>query len=85
MNTAIELIEDLPLTINDVARIALEITEGLGAIAAGLTRSEMMGMMRRVATEGGEGGEGGRKNSSFCGSCEGESGGAAGQKTNDAA
>ena len=52
MNTAIELIKDLPLTINDVARIALEITEGLGASAAGLTRSEMMGMMRRVATEG---------------------------------
>lgn len=51
-NTAKELIKKLPLTINDVARLTLEITEKLGVPAEGLTRAEMMEMMRQVAAEG---------------------------------
>lgn len=51
-NTAKELIKELPLTINDIARIVLEMAEGLGEAAEGLTRAEMMGLMRRVAAEG---------------------------------
>ncbi len=52
MNTAKELIKELPLSLNDVARLALEIAEGLGAAAEGMTRAEMMKVMRRVAAEG---------------------------------
>lgn len=50
--TAKKLIEELPLTINDIARITLEITERLGKEAEGLTRAEMMCLLRRVAEEG---------------------------------
>lgn len=39
--TAKKLIEELPLTINDIARITLEITERLGKAAEGLTRVEI--------------------------------------------
>lgn len=51
-NTAKELIKELPLSLNDVARVVLEITERLGEAAEGRTRSEMMGLLRQVGEEG---------------------------------
>lgn len=52
MKTAKNLINDLPLHINDVARLVLEATEALDERAAGLNRLEMLQLLRRVIAEG---------------------------------
>ena len=54
MNTRIakKLVSDLPLNINDIARLVLEITETLGERAAGLSRLELLSLLRRVMAEG---------------------------------
>ena len=52
MKTANKLISNLPLHINDVARLALEATEQLGSITAGMERLEMLQIMRRMIAEG---------------------------------
>lgn len=54
MNTRIakKLVSELPLNINDVARLVLEMTESLGNRAAGLSRGELLALLRRVMGEG---------------------------------
>jgi integrase len=52
MKTAKKLISELPLNINDIARIILEATETLGEMTAGLERMEMLQILRRVIAEG---------------------------------
>ena len=52
MKTARILINELPLNINDIARLALEATESLGELAEGMERREMLQMLRRVIAEG---------------------------------
>ena len=52
MKTAKQLIKELPLTINDLARLTLEATEALGEQASGLGRLEMLQLLRRVIAEG---------------------------------
>ena len=54
MNTRIakKLVSDLPLNINDIARLVLEMTEALGERAAGLSRLELLALLRRVTAEG---------------------------------
>jgi integrase len=52
MKTAKKLISELPLNINDIARITLEATESLGSLAAGKERLEMLQLLRRVIAEG---------------------------------
>lgn len=48
MKTAQEIIQELPLNINDVARFVMELTEELGERVKGLGRVEMMQLLRRV-------------------------------------
>lgn len=50
--TAKAIIQDLPLNINDIARIVLEMVERLGATAEHLNKAEMMSLLRRVTEEG---------------------------------
>ena len=52
MNTARRLIRELPLDINDAARLILEATEALGERVNGLERREMLLLLRRVWNEG---------------------------------
>ena len=52
MKTAKKLISELPLNINDIARITMEATESLGSLAAGKERLEMLQLLRRVIAEG---------------------------------
>ena len=54
MNTRItkKLVSDLPLNINDIARLVLEMTEALGERAAGLSRLDLLALLRRVMAEG---------------------------------
>ncbi len=48
MKTAEEIIEGLPLSINDIARLVVELTEELGQSVKGLRKVEMMQLLRRV-------------------------------------
>lgn len=50
--TAKKLVNDLPLNINDLARLVLEMTEALGERAEGLSRTQMLALLRRVIGEG---------------------------------
>lgn len=50
--TAKKLISELPLNINDLARLGLEMTEALGDKAVGLSRLQMLALLRRVIGEG---------------------------------
>ena len=52
MKTAKDIIKDLPLNINDIARLALEATEELGAQTQKLERTELIGLLRRVIRAG---------------------------------
>ena len=52
MKTARKLISDLPLHINDIARLILEATEQLGSMTADMERLEMLQILRRVIAEG---------------------------------
>ena len=52
MKTAKALISELPLNINDIARLTLEATEALGERAAGLERPQMLQLLRRVMAAG---------------------------------
>ena len=52
MKTARKLISDLPLNINDIARLILEATEQLGSMTADMERLEMLQILRRVIAEG---------------------------------
>lgn len=53
MRTAKKLIEELPLNMNDAARLVLEAAEGLGESRwQGKSRVEMVCMLRRVVQEG---------------------------------
>ena len=52
MKTAKDIIKDLPLNINDIARLALEATEELGAQAQKLERTELIIVLRRVIRAG---------------------------------
>lgn len=52
MNTARELIRELPLNINDAARLILETTEALGERVEGLSRRDLLVLLRRVWNEG---------------------------------
>ena len=52
MKTAKKLIKELPLNINDVARLILEATEALGERAAGLERLQMLHLLRRMTAKG---------------------------------
>ena len=54
MKTAQEIIQELPLSINDVARFVMELTEELGERVKGLGRVEMMQLLRRVGRMGTE-------------------------------
>ncbi|MBQ3240232.1 MAG: tyrosine-type recombinase/integrase [Akkermansia sp.] len=48
MKTAERMIEELPLSCKDAARLALEMSEELGARAEGLDKRELICLMRRV-------------------------------------
>ena len=48
MKTAKEIINGLPLNMNDVARLAAEAAEELGERSQGLGRVEMLCLLRRV-------------------------------------
>lgn len=48
MKTAEEIIEGLPLSINDIARLVVELKEELGQSVRGLQKVEMMQLLRRV-------------------------------------
>ena len=48
MKTAERIIEELPLSCKDAARLALEMSEELGARAEGLGKRELICLMRRV-------------------------------------
>lgn len=50
--TATTLLRGHSLTVNDAARLALEITEALGTEAENLPRTELLQLMRHVAAEG---------------------------------
>ena len=52
MKTARKLISDLPLNINDIARLILEATEQLGSMTADMERLKMLQILRRVIAEG---------------------------------
>ncbi len=52
MKTAKDIIKDLPLNMNDIARLTLEATEELGESAQGLTRLELLHLLRRVIRAG---------------------------------
>ena len=52
MNTAKQLIDELPLNINDIARLTLETTEQLGRRVTGLSRHDMLQLLRRVISAG---------------------------------
>ena len=52
MKTAKEIIKELPLNINDIARLVMETAEELGERCAGMERGEMMRLMRRVLHAG---------------------------------
>ncbi len=52
MKTAKDIIKDLPLNMNDIARLTLEATEEMGASAQGMQRPEMLQLMRRVIRAG---------------------------------
>ena len=52
MKTARNLIKELPLNINDIARLMLEAIETLGAQSTGLGRLEMLQLLRRVISAG---------------------------------
>lgn len=54
MKTAKEIIKDLPLNMNDVARLAAEAAEELGIYSQGLSRLEMLQLLRRVIRAGTE-------------------------------
>ena len=47
-----ELLKTIPLNVNDAARLTLEATEQLGSSAAGLPRTELLELLRRVLREG---------------------------------
>lgn len=52
MKTATDIIKGLPLDMNDIARLTLEATEELGESAQGLTRLELLHLLRRVIRAG---------------------------------
>lgn len=52
MKTAKDIIKGLPLNMNDIARLTLEATEELGESAQGLTRLELLHLLRRVIRAG---------------------------------
>lgn len=52
MKTAKNIIKGLPLNMNDIARLSLEATEELGESAQGLTRLELLHLLRRVIRAG---------------------------------
>lgn len=52
MKTAKEIIKELPLNLNDIARLVMETAEELGERCAGMERGEMMRLMRRVLHAG---------------------------------
>ena len=52
MKTAKDIIKDLPLNMKDIARLTLETTEELGESAQGLTRLDMLHLLRRVIRAG---------------------------------
>ena len=52
MKTAKDIIKDLPLNINDIARLAIETAEELGERTQGLSRNEVMRLLRRVIRAG---------------------------------
>ena len=52
MKTAKDIIKGLPLNMNDIARLTLEATEELGESAQGLTRLDMLHLLRRVIRAG---------------------------------
>ena len=52
MKTAKEIINGLPLNMNDVARLAAEAAEELGERSQGLGRVEMLCLLRRVVRAG---------------------------------
>ncbi len=52
MKTAKDIINGLPLNMNDIARLTLEATEELGESAQGLTRLDMLHLLRRVIRAG---------------------------------
>ncbi|MBQ8517558.1 MAG: hypothetical protein IJ498_08275 [Akkermansia sp.] len=54
MNTKINVISHLPLSMSDIARLIAEATEELGEQAQGLTRLELLHMLRRLIRAGAE-------------------------------
>ena len=52
MKTAKDIIKDLPLNVNDIARLTLEATEELGEAAQGRERTELILLLRRVIRAG---------------------------------
>lgn len=50
--TAKQLLSTLPLNVNDMARIVLEMSELLGKRVSGLSRLELLALMRRVICDG---------------------------------
>lgn len=54
MKTAQNIIRDLPLNMNDIARLILEATEEMGESASGMTRLEMLHLLRRMIRAGAE-------------------------------
>ncbi len=52
MKTAQNIIKDLPLNMNDIARLTLETTEELGELALGRERTELILLLRRVIRAG---------------------------------
>lgn len=52
MKTANNIIKDLPLNMNDIARLVLEASEGLGELSQNTTRLEMLHLLRRVIRAG---------------------------------
>ncbi len=52
MKTVKNIIKELPLNMNDIARLVLEATEELGGNAQELTRLEMLRVLRRVIRAG---------------------------------
>ena len=52
MKTAKEIISELPLHINDAARLILEVTEELGELAKSCSRHELITLLRRALRQG---------------------------------
>lgn len=52
MKTANNIIKDIPLNMNDIARLALEASEELGELTQNSTRMEMLHLLRRVIRAG---------------------------------